>query len=64
MNMTRSTDWAKETAIEHLESRGYVLTDDDTWIRPEGIDPSGADLSAIAFLVQECDFGGIVGNYK
>lgn len=58
-------DGPEETkAIEHLEARGYVLTRDFRWVVPEGLSPSEDDLSAISFLIQEWDYGGIAGSYK
>ena len=46
-------------AIEHLKSRGYVLTRRWTWIKPEGLEPSKRDWCAIQFLAEEWDFGGL-----
>ncbi len=48
-------------AMTHLERRGYILQKDWTW-RHLNIDhvPNSADLSAVMYLIQEWDFGGLI----
>ena len=48
-----------EPALDHLYGRGFELTKGWLWRAPPGYTPDEADLSAIEFLVQEWDFGGL-----
>ncbi len=50
-------------ALEHLDSRGYVLRSDFTWRLPRGktlADVSAADEMAIRYLIDEWDYGQLV----
>ena len=49
----------EETALSHLIGAGYDLTPRWTWIAPEGRTPTDDDMSAIRFLIEEWDFGGL-----
>lgn len=51
-----------EAAIEHLERAGYKLTRTWEWERPEGMIPTERDASAVAYLIDEWDFGGFVSR--
>lgn len=47
-------------AVSFLEARGYVLTDHWSWRLPPGQEePCDDEWSAIAFLVDEWDYGAI-----
>lgn len=47
-------------AMTHLERKGWRLKKDWTWITPHATYvPTAADISAIMYLIQEWDFGGI-----
>lgn len=49
-----------EQAEAHLRAQGYRLERDWTWTRPSAIlDPSDRDLSAITYLIDEWDYGGL-----
>jgi len=52
---------SEEKAIDHLESRGFKLTREWTWLAPEGRVPDEDDWSAIDFLIDEYDFAGLEG---
>lgn len=50
-----------ETAIRYLQDAGYWLTPRREWVMPWGRhDPTPKASSAIRFLIDEWDFGGIV----
>jgi hypothetical protein len=46
-------------AINHLGNRGYVLTVGFEWYVPPWLKPTEEDLSAVEFLIQEWDWGGL-----
>lgn len=51
-------------AINFLQEQGYVLTEEFEWKLPpgrreHGIEPTEEEWSAIAFLIDEWDFGSI-----
>lgn len=47
-------------AMGHLENSGYRLTREWTWIPPKAdYAATDRDLSAINYLVDEWDFGGV-----
>jgi hypothetical protein len=49
-----------QQAMAHLEAAGYRLERDWTWTRPQpGHQPSERDWSAIRYLIDEWDFGGL-----
>lgn len=49
------------TAERHLKIRGYTLTQHWFWIKPPGLDePSEDDWSAICYLCDEWDYGGLI----
>lgn len=48
-----------EQAIKYLEDAGYSLTFDWCWIRPQGRWPTKREIDAVAYLVEEWDFGGM-----
>lgn len=43
--------------LGYLDGRGYTLTKDWNWIAPPGVTPTVRDLSAIAFMTNEWDYG-------
>lgn len=47
-------------AMDHLHKRGFKLTPQWEWVPPMASEPTEEDLSAILFLIQEWDFGGLV----
>jgi hypothetical protein len=47
------------TATRFLESRGYVLTRQFTWVPPTGHLPTDKEWDAVQFLIDEWDFGGV-----
>lgn len=53
---------AENKAIAHLESRGYRLLPSWDWLKPAGLEPSEDDISAVTFMFQEWDYGGIVDS--
>jgi len=58
-----SKEWdgpMEDVALAYLKKRGYRLTRGWEWVPPNGIAVSTKDFSAITFLVQEWDFGGII----
>lgn len=47
-------------AIKFLESRGYVMKRNYSWVMPTGQErPTDQESYAIRYLIQEWDFGGI-----
>lgn len=55
----RRAKWKdSETAIEFLRERGYVLHEDWTWTT-ESNTQTDEELDAIAYLIEEYDFGGL-----
>ena len=46
-------------ARTYLAQRGFRLTESWEWIPPKGQEVTDEDLSAIDFMVQEWDFGGL-----
>jgi hypothetical protein len=51
----------EETAVLHLEGRGYSLTDNGNWLPPNSIhEPSVADFNAADYLMSHAEYGGIV----
>jgi hypothetical protein len=49
-------------AIRFLENAGYRLRSDWMWIKPtEAHAPTDREVDAVKFLIDEWDFGGIVG---
>lgn len=49
-----------EEAIAHLQIAGYKLHADWTWTRPTPEhEPTERDRSAIRYLIDEWDFGGL-----
>jgi hypothetical protein len=52
---------SEETAVLHLEGRGYSLTDNVNWLPPNSLpEPSGPDLDAANYLASHHQYGGIV----
>lgn len=51
---------SEEKALRHLESKGFLLTRGWDWVGPHGYEPTEEDLSAIQFLIEEWDFGGLL----
>lgn len=50
----------EQTAIKYLKDRGYVLTDKWLWRKPHpDYKPTVKEFSAMQFLFEEWDFGGI-----
>ncbi len=47
------------TATKFLEARGYTLNDSFEWVAPEGHEPTEEELSAMEFMFQEWDYGGL-----
>ena len=47
------------TAINYLRERGYHLKANWTWRKPDDVEPSEKDISAIRFLIDEWDYGGL-----
>lgn len=47
-------------AVEHLESKGFVLGADNPWewTFPVGYEPTKEDRDAMIYLIEEWDFGG------
>ena len=50
---------SEHPAIEHLKSRGYKLTRQWTWKKPDNLEMSHRDILAVMFLMHEWDFGGV-----
>jgi hypothetical protein len=51
-------------AMRYLKEAGYVLTSRWEWLRPRersDQEPTEKEISAVRFLIDEWDFGGIVG---
>lgn len=49
-------------AINHLRDRGYRLTRSADWVSPPGNhEVTERDWSAIQYLIDEWDYGGLVG---
>ena len=48
-----------QAAEAHLRAAGYVLTPSWEWEAPEGHTPTERDLSAIDYLIDEWDYGGL-----
>ena len=48
-----------EKAIAHLRSKGFRYTKHWEWIPPVDYRPTEEDVSAIMFLIQEWDWGGL-----
>ena len=49
-----------QEAMQHLKMRGYILMRDWHWkAPPKSSGPSAQDQSAIRYLIDEWDFGGI-----
>lgn len=46
-------------AMNHLYMRGFKLTPQWEWTAPPGVQVTEEDRSAILFLIQEWDFGGL-----
>lgn len=58
----RRSRWTDETAIEFLKSRGFKLGRDWHWRMPEGrIEVTEREDDAIIYLIEEWDFGGVIG---
>jgi hypothetical protein len=69
--MPQAPDWLRESwggkqgvgddkAIEYLESKGYTLTGDHVWNKPnEEHKVTKEENQAILFLMMEWDYGGI-----
>jgi hypothetical protein len=53
-----------ETATKHLEDRGYMLTSEWTWWKPPSLRLSEDDLSAIGYLIDEWDYGGLCADSR
>lgn len=49
----------EEKAMDYLESRGFRLTRQWHWIKPDGHIMTDDDWGAINFLIDEWDFGGL-----
>jgi hypothetical protein len=48
-------------AISFLEGRGWTLTRDWNWRMPKGVTkPTGREVDAVQYLIEEWDFGRIV----
>jgi hypothetical protein len=59
------TEWGIDDApvIAFLENRGYKLTRQWTWVLPTpDHHPTEKEISAICFLIDEWDFGGLDRN--
>lgn len=54
------TELGENCACAYLEARGYLLTKDYCWIKPSRkYVPTPYELEAIAFLIDEWDWGAI-----
>lgn len=51
---------SEHMAIKHLKGAGYLLTAEWEWLCPKGRTPTEEDQSAILFLIQEWDYGGLL----
>lgn len=49
-------------AIAYLESRGFKLTENFEWEQPAGHTYTEEDDSALAYLIYEWDYGGIINH--
>lgn len=59
--LRRKWDGPDDTvAMQFLEDQGYRLLKNWTWLAPDNRNPSDDEFSAVLFLIQEWDFGGIV----
>lgn len=50
---------AEENALVHLEGNGFVLTEKWTWRKPKGHVLSARDWSAIQYMCDDWDYGGL-----
>lgn len=48
-----------DAAMKHLREAGYILSPSWEWEAPAGRVPTERDLSAIDYLIDEWDFGGL-----
>lgn len=49
-------------ALQHLRDRGFTLTASWDWVPPPGYVVGEDDLSAIEFMAQEYDTGGLLAG--
>ena len=49
-------------AIDYLQKRGFILRKDWQWFKPKSVVITDEDMSAIMYLIQEWDFGGLIDN--
>lgn len=49
----------EEAACAHLKAAGYILSDAWEWEAPAGRVPTERDLSAIDYMMDEWDYGGL-----
>ena len=53
-------EWNEEKAVGLLRKNGWKLTDAWTWTKPTpDHEPTVTELSAIYFMIDEWDYGGI-----
>jgi hypothetical protein len=46
-------------ALKFLKDAGYRLTGQWTWVPPAGHNPTEKEFSAILFMINEWDYGGL-----
>lgn len=58
-------EWHSDgNALDFLYERGFVLLKSWEWVKPEGHELTEKEQRAVLYLIEEWDYGGIIGMYK